>query len=199
MRKYFLTAIFFIICCASVLCLDINSEQGIALANGTLSVAEESANLTSSETNNGVNLHSYINDFVSQKDIPHTAISFGGALISSGTYFQNNNTVTLSSLIYTNVSGDDNIVNFIPKRLFTYACNYLYVGEEYGFFIATVDKTTRHESTVIIFDVIISDSNEQDYMLDVKIQPIYSMIYVYVTEQTGSVPVWKVSVDQYFE
>lgn len=99
------------------MCLDINSEQGIALANGTLSVAEESANLTSSETNNGVNLHSYINDFVSQKDIPHTAISFGGALISSGTYFQNNNTVTLSSLIYTNVSGDDNIVNFIPKSV----------------------------------------------------------------------------------
>ncbi len=48
---------------------------------------------------------------------------------------------------------DDDIVQIVPKQLFSVVGDNLHIGDEYGFFIHTENKETYYKSTVLVFDV----------------------------------------------
>jgi len=49
---------------------------------------------------------------------------------------------------------DDNIVNIIPRSLFTATGAYCYIGDAYGFYVNTYASGSNNESNIIVFDIV---------------------------------------------
>ncbi len=141
-----------------------------------MSVEELCEAYTNTETPNGINIRTYINEFKSKI---YTEI--GDEEASAGMYYANSCEFDLSNNKVI-LNGDDNIIKIIPKQLFANACEKLFIGNEYGFYIKTqiLQGTTHYTSTIILIDVI----NNSNYVseVDVKIMPLSQMEFVYCTQ-----------------
>lgn len=180
MKKIILAAIcFFVLSTALLLTVD---KEAIDTAHAeSTNIEELCRQYTSTSSPNGINIDNYINDFKSKSENEYGMIS----QIDFGTYFQNACVYDSSTAIKVKAYGDDNITKIIPRELFTYVNEYLYIGEEYGFYINTkkMDSVSEEyllKSTVIIIDVITSQSNDNDYEVEVKIQPLIQLDYYYI-------------------
>lgn len=175
-----------------------DSDLQVAYASETQTIEERCALYTSRGVTEGVDIASYINEFSLISSIEYMQTTIGTA-IPAGNCFQNNNTLSFASMLSTTINGDDYITNIIPRELFMSSNQYVYIGEKYGFFINTVYEDYRkgYESTIILFDVNISEISSQDYMLDIQIQPIYSMVYAYVTNTQTAMKIRNFANDDY--
>ena len=75
--------------------------------------------ITQTDTPNGINIHSYVNEFYQMTSSKYlTSQSSGG-----GTLFFNNGSSSVGTGMHVNIeaNGDDNIVKIIPKAYFTYS------------------------------------------------------------------------------
>lgn len=88
-----------------------------------------------------------------------------------------------------NISGEDPIVNYIPKSAFTNDGEHLYVGRDYGYFVYTfvnkwdTDQLTfvNKQSVVLVFLIDYDDGNEDLTTKDAfnyTIQPLFQREYV---------------------
>lgn len=80
---------------------------------------------------------------------------------------------------YYDDPNDDPIVKIIPKQLFLYEGDYLKVGQEYGYFISTIESGSYYFSTVLVFDIenIFNDPNYTDNVIT-TVKPIFEYNYV---------------------
>lgn len=156
------------------------SSENINFLNAS-SIEALCEELTSTKTPNGVNLYNYVNDFKSKQKKYESTNWVTPSMISKGDYFQNSNILEKSGnrFVTANIEGDDNITKIVPKELFTYVNQKLYIGNEYGFYINTFQRPgkTYLQSTVILIDV--TKSNMDDYAYDFKIQPLVQIDYCY--------------------
>lgn len=177
MRKLILLLIIsFAVCIAGFGMLSANQT---AFANGGGDIDEICREYTNTSSPNGVNIYDYINDFNSKAQNEYTFFN----QISQGTNFQNNcvyqrngNCETISG----EITGDDNITQMIPKALFAAVNEKLFLGKEYGFYINTRQKSGYLLSTVILIDIIKTDSGDDDYLIDIKVQPLIQLDYYYI-------------------
>lgn len=83
------------------------------------------------------------------------------------------------------ISGDDPIVNIIPREYFRLKGEHFYLGKEYGFFVNTqnqVFNSGNRISEVLVFDVVTNnDFDKTTSKLIVRVEPIFQYCYAYVT------------------
>lgn len=91
-------------------------------------------------------------------------------------------------LYLTDVQKDDPIVEIVPKELFSGIGETLYIGKEYGFFIATEIQSRNTEiqertllSTVLVFDIE-TDTNlaQTTDRVIVSVSPLFQYKYLYL-------------------
>ena len=79
---------------------------------------------------------------------------------------------------------DDPIVNIVPKNRFFTECNVLEMGEEYGYFINTVENENgNYSSTALVFNI--TTNTDLVYTTDrviVEVNPIFQYKYVGLTD-----------------
>ena len=112
---------------------------------------------TETENPNVMNVDAYVQDFLRKTRstlADTTSISPPGS-IAKGTYFQNGCSYLgeASPNYDMSISADDNIVKIIPKELFQYNVQKLYIGKKYGFYITTrpISENQISYSTVVLF------------------------------------------------
>ncbi len=168
--------------------------QWTIFANANVSSPDDLDDLcreyTGTEEHGGTTLSAYAAEWNNYNDGMPIIASFAKRIvgIQRGSSFHNNcsYTRTLSESVSVFVYGDDNIVNFIPRVLFTTPCEKYFMGKEYGFYIKTESTEDEKQitSTVILFDVSREDDFENDYTCSIKVSPIVTMHYAYVTSET---------------
>ncbi len=80
------------------------------------------------------------------------------------------------------VSSDDPVVGIIPRELFINSGNHVFIGEEYGFFVNTIENYLYNLSTVLVFDIVIdydtvNPLNPSNYSIELR--PIFQYQYMY--------------------
>lgn len=151
--------------------------------------------ITQTDTPNGINIHSYVNEFYQMTSSKYlTSQSSGG-----GTLFFNNGSSSVGTGMHANIeaNGDDNIVKIIPKAYFTYSNETLYIGKEYGFYINTSQSGSCYKSTVIIIDV--TNTLFDDYAMDSKVQIIAQIDFLYVDQPLTTVSMKRYNTNNQFE
>lgn len=168
---------------------------GIFQIKGNTTQAEVNVNsvaklFTQTDTPNGINIIEYKNEFVEYTKIRRYA-GINGVKVSleAGEIFQNNATYFLngSFSFLASINGDDSITKIIPKELFTYVNEQLYIGKEYGYYINTYIPYRKDYlvSSVILIDV--KREYMDDFAFDVTIQPIMQLNYYYLTRENSSI------------
>ena len=166
----------------------VNLSDNVAYAYTNQSIDEKCAQYTMSDSPNGLNIDAYIDDFNKIKDVEYQWIgSISAIQIGQRDCFLNACTYSFQYSPSVEAYGDDNIVKIIPKELFTYANQKLYIGKEYGFYINTEVNNNYNLSTVIIIDVIHSEQVNNDYSLSVTLKPLIQLDYYYVEQPNGLV------------
>lgn len=115
---------------------------------------------------------------------------------STSNISRNNGVFSLS------ISDDDPIVQIVPKELFYYIGEHLYIGKEYGFFVKTIAESYDYKdanddwqcsisdynikSTVIVFDInTLYDMVETIDRFIVSVTPLYQYEYAYIAPQAS--------------
>lgn len=91
-------------------------------------------------------------------------------------------------------SGDDPIVNIVPRELFNCRGDYLYVGKEYGFFVKTeAAENYSNNVTVIVFDVIqtkLNDDPGNPDSVSSKVEVLFQYTYKFLTRNNELTRIW---------
>ena len=77
---------------------------------------------------------------------------------------------------YMHFRGDDKIVDFVPRELFTEVGKTFYIGKEYGFIVDTftVEYSDALHSIVMLFHIQVEDNIiETKNHIKVKVQPVF--------------------------
>lgn len=133
-------------------------------------------------------LEGYVSDFhyaVENKKAENSTVGSHRQL-SRGEKFQNNSEF-IGDYGYdftVNVYGDDDIVKFIPKELFTKAGSKFYVDSNYGYFIETSgDEEVILYSTIFLLNISRETSAEKDYIFSIKVENLMQADYCYVSSE----------------
>lgn len=84
-------------------------------------------------------------------------------------------------------NGDDDIVQIVPKVLFSSQGSNLTIGSKYGFFINTEKMGNNFLSTVLVFDTtFITDLNESTDVVSIKVKILFEQKYAYLKSSENS-------------
>ncbi len=83
--------------------------------------------------------------------------------------------------------GDDEIIQIVPRILFTQVCEVLNIGKEYGFYINTSNKGDYLFSVVLVFDISLNfDLLETVDNVIIQVKPVFEYNYIYLTADKTS-------------
>ncbi len=107
-----------------------------------------------------------------------------------GLYGVNNNYNYVTNT-YT-ITGDDPIVNIIPKNYFYTVGKHCYIGEQYGFFVDTVAETYGNKtSVVLLFDITPNvDYLNNNSNIQFTVQPLFERRYTYALAGNSSLTLY---------
>lgn len=88
------------------------------------------------------------------------------------------------------ITGEDPIVNIIPKNLFKEVGKTFYVGKEYGFIVdafRVIDSSYIH-SIVMVFDIMYEDEMIVTFNhLKVTVKPLFQAEFAYIDNSEGAI------------
>ena len=107
-----------------------------------------------------------------------------------GLYGVNNNYNYVTNT-YT-ITGDDPIVNIIPKNYFYTVGKHCYIGRQYGFFVDTVAETYGNKtSVVLLFDITPNvDYLNNNSNIQFTVQPLFERRYTYALAGNSSLTLY---------
>ena len=103
---------------------------------------------------------------------------------------------------YMHFGGDDKIVDFVPRELFTEVGKTFYIGKEYGFIVDTfeVEYSDALHSIVMLFLVDVDDNIiETKNHIKVKVQSVFQGEFCYFDNDAEIVRTKKLSNDLLFD
>ncbi len=183
----------------TILCL-VLVGMAVHLATPTaMAFAETSddySQYTETKVHNGLSLTDYINDYNTVCQMVAETEE-----LCKGTYFASRFALDISFIgdLSATITGDDPIVNFIPRELFTRENETFVSGNGYSFYIYTSNKDTSNskcfKSTVAIFDA--QDTLQGDYQYKLTVTPILLLDYIYVTTEVPQIKLCQTKVSPY--
>ena len=176
--------------CVLVVCLLLTVLFGILFSEITIAFADE-AQPTLEEL-----AESYTrSDEFSFGGETKTIQDYKNSLTNStiGLYGVNNNYNYVTNT-YT-ITGDDPIVNIIPKNYFYTVGKHCYIGEQYGFFVDTVAETYGNKtSVVLLFDITPNvDYLNNNSNIQFTVQPLFERRYTYALAENSSLTLYNPS------
>lgn len=110
--------------------------------------------------------------------------------LTIGLYGVNNNYNYVTNT-YT-ITGDDPIVNIIPKNYFYTVGKHCYIGKQYGFFVDTVAETYGNKtSVVLLFDITPNvDYLNNNSNIQFIVQPLFERRYTYALAGNSSLTLY---------
>lgn len=122
-----------------------------------------------------------------------------GTTFTTETIYEN----TAKDIIgYMHFSGDDKIVDFVPRELFTKVEKTFYIGKTYGFIVDTfeVEYSDALHSIVMLFLVDVNDNIiETKNHIKVKVQSVFQGEFCYFDNDAEIVRTKKLSNDLLFD
>ncbi len=151
-------------------------------------VEQQCRQFTDSLNPNGLSFNDYLNDFEQTKEKKIAILEYQNAKISKGNYFNNATEYSKGLPVAGIITGDDNIIKLVPKALFTYENDTLYIGKAYGFLISTKyekdpNKKDQLNSTVIFLEV---QNTINDYLVDINLVVRATIDFAFIKENNES-------------
>lgn len=181
------TILFISILFATIIFCNLSNEHSEVYASIDHSLNNLCEQMTQTDNPADVSLIDYTNDYIYAKNNKSSDIFtvLAKREITPGDYFQNGCTFigTYGYDFTVNIFADDNITKFIPRELFTYDVEKIYIGKGYGFYIKTFTLgSSVIYANVALFDVekAGSDNGENDFEVSIKIKCLLKMDYCYV-------------------
>lgn len=183
----------------TIICL-VLAGIALLLATPTAMAFDKSSNdnfpHAQSKVDNGLRLADYIDDY---NTVCQTVAETKE--LCKGSYFASHFELGISfgGDLSAAISGDEPIVNFIPRELFQSNTETFVSGDEYSFYIYTsnTDTADNHyfKSSVAIFDA--QEILQGDYQYQLTITPILLLDYMYVTTETSQIRLHQTKVSPY--
>lgn len=119
----------------------------------------------------------------------------------AGTTFTTETTYA-GGVYYMHFNGDDKIVDFVPRELFTKVGKTFYIGKEYGFIVDTyeVENSDALHSIVMLFLIDVDDNIiETKNHIKVRVQPVFQGEFCCFDNDAEIVRTKKLSNDLIFD